>query len=180
MSAGSVCLLSEHGKPQSRVPLRGVELRSTESSCGPQQGSLVTKPRLPRQLSGREPACQCRRHGFNPWVGKIPWRRKWQPTPVFLPGESPWTALVGYSPWSHRVRHNLATKQETVGKVRGLFPIVSWPLPGRLECPRAAVTTILLARCSHQMFVSSKNRHVEALPPESLYLEAGPCRGNSL
>ena len=36
-------------------------------------------------LSGKEPACQCRRskrQGFNPWVGKIPWRRKWQPTPV--------------------------------------------------------------------------------------------------
>ena len=29
--------------------------------------------------------------GFDPWVGKIPWRRAWQPTPVFLPGESPWT-----------------------------------------------------------------------------------------
>ena len=41
--------------------------------------------------SGGEPACQCRRRkrlGFSPWVGKIPWRRKWQPTPVFLPGES--------------------------------------------------------------------------------------------
>ena len=31
---------------------------------------------------------QCRRPKFNPWIGKIPWRRKWQPTPVFLPGES--------------------------------------------------------------------------------------------
>jgi len=31
---------------------------------------------------------QCRRHGFNPWVRKIPWRRAEQPTPVFLPGES--------------------------------------------------------------------------------------------
>ena len=44
--------------------------------------------------SGKEPACQCRRHkrhGFHPWVGKIPWRRAWQPTPVFLPGDSPWT-----------------------------------------------------------------------------------------
>ena len=41
--------------------------------------------------SGKEPACQCRRqkrHGFNLWVGKIPWRRAWKPTPVFLPGES--------------------------------------------------------------------------------------------
>ena len=42
---------------------------------------------------------QCRRPGFNPWLGKIPWRRKWQPTPVFLPGKSHgWRSLVGYSP----------------------------------------------------------------------------------
>ena len=41
-------------------------------------------------LSGKELICQFRRlkrHGFGPWVGKIPWRRKWQPTTVFLPGE---------------------------------------------------------------------------------------------
>ena len=43
---------------------------------------------LPRWLSGRESACQCRRHGFSPWVERIPWRKKWQPTPVFLPGKS--------------------------------------------------------------------------------------------
>ena len=45
---------------------------------------------LPRWQSGKEPTCQhkrCKRHGFDPWVGKIPWRRKWQPTPVSLPGE---------------------------------------------------------------------------------------------
>ena len=40
------------------------------------------------------------RCGFDPWVGKIPWRREWQPTPVFLPGESyGQRRLVGYSPW---------------------------------------------------------------------------------
>ena len=39
-------------------------------------------------LRGKESASQCSRQGFNPWVGKIPWRRKWQPTPVFLPGKS--------------------------------------------------------------------------------------------
>ena len=45
---------------------------------------------------------QCRRPGFNPWVGKIPWRRAWQSTPVFLPGKSHGQrTLVGYSPWSH-------------------------------------------------------------------------------
>ena len=43
---------------------------------------------------------QCGRSGFDPWVGKIPWRRKWQPTPVLLPGKSHvWRSLVGYSPW---------------------------------------------------------------------------------
>ena len=41
----------------------------------------------PRWLSGKESACPCRRHGFDPGVRKIPWRRKWQPTPVFLPGK---------------------------------------------------------------------------------------------
>ena len=49
---------------------------------------------------------QCRRHkrcGFNPWVGKIPWRRTWQPTPVFLPGKSHGQRnLAGYGPWCHK------------------------------------------------------------------------------
>ena len=40
---------------------------------------------------------------FKPWVGKISWRRKWQPTPVFLPGKSHgWRSLVGYSPWGRK------------------------------------------------------------------------------
>ena len=44
-----------------------------------------------------------RRPGFDPWVGKIPWRRKWQPTPVFLPGESHGQrSLEGYSPQGHK------------------------------------------------------------------------------
>ena len=54
--------------------------------------------RLPRWLSGKESACQYRRHrrhGFDPWVGKIPLRRKWQPTPLFLPGKVPWTEKPG-------------------------------------------------------------------------------------
>ena len=53
-----------------------------------------------------------RRLRFDPWVGKIPWRRKWQPTPAFLPGKShEQRNLAGYSPRSRkRVRYNLATK----------------------------------------------------------------------
>ena len=46
---------------------------------------------------------QCGRPRFDPWLGKIPWRRKWQPTPVSLPGESHGQrSLAGYSPWSRK------------------------------------------------------------------------------
>ena len=51
------------------------------------------------ELNGKDAACQRRRCRLNPWVGKIPWRRKWQPTPVFLPGERlGQRSLAGYSP----------------------------------------------------------------------------------
>ena len=54
---------------------------------------------FPGDTSGKEPAWQWRRHGFDPWDGKISWRRKWQPTPVFLPGESHGQrSPKGYSP----------------------------------------------------------------------------------
>ena len=64
---------------------------------------------FPGGVSSKEHACQCRkykRRELNPWVGKSPWRRAWQPTPVFLPAES--HGLVGYSSstGSWRVRHN--------------------------------------------------------------------------
>ena len=51
-------------------------------------------------VCGKESDCQCRRRRFNPWSRKIPWRRKWRPTPVFLPGKSyGQRRLVGYSSW---------------------------------------------------------------------------------
>ena len=58
---------------------------------------------FPGGASSKETACQGRRHGrcrFDPWVRKIPWSRKWQPTLVFLPGkfQGP-KSLAGYSPW---------------------------------------------------------------------------------
>ena len=56
--------------------------------------------------NGKEPICQCRRHkrhGFHPSVRRIPWRKKWQPTPVLLPGESQGLrSLAGYSPEGHK------------------------------------------------------------------------------
>ena len=63
---------------------------------------LLPSP-FPGGISGQKLACQsrrCKSRGFDPWVGKILWKRKWQPTAVFLPGESHgWRSLVGYSPW---------------------------------------------------------------------------------
>ena len=59
--------------------------------------------RLPRWLSGKKSACQCRSCGPDPWVGKIPWRRKWQPILVRLPGNfHSQRSLVGYSPWDSK------------------------------------------------------------------------------
>ena len=60
---------------------------------------------LPRWLSGKESVCQCRNYrrcNFDPWVSKICWRRRWQPTPAFLPGKShSQRSLAGYSPRGH-------------------------------------------------------------------------------
>ena len=58
---------------------------------------------FPSGLDGEESACQCKRHRVNPWVGKIPWKREWLSSPVFLPGESHGRrSVVGYSLWAHK------------------------------------------------------------------------------
>ena len=64
-------------------------------SCGRHRG-------FPGGTSDKEPTCQCKRCktcGYDPWVRKIPWRRAWQPTPIFLPREShgQWS-LADYNP----------------------------------------------------------------------------------
>ena len=79
----------------------------------------VREKGFPGGASGKESPCQCRRPKrcrFNPWVRKIPWRGKQQPTPVFLPGESHGQrSLVDYGPWGHErvgYRYNLVIKQQ--------------------------------------------------------------------
>ena len=76
------------------------------SDWSPKHAPYKRYQRFPGGTNDKQPASQCgrrRRHGFNPWVGEIPWRRKWQPTPVFLAGKfhgqrSP----MGYSPLGHK------------------------------------------------------------------------------
>ena len=83
---------------------------------------------FPGGISGKEPACQLRRCRFNPWVGKIPWRRKWQPTPVFLPGESHGQrSLVGYDPQGHKESGTTEVTQHTqhraINSIKDKIPI---------------------------------------------------------
>ena len=85
---------------------------------------------FPGGATGKEPTCQHRKHkrsGFHPCVGKIPWRRAWQPTPVFLPGDShEQRSLVGLqSIGLQRVRHDLGNLAHTyvyVYKICATFP----------------------------------------------------------
>jgi len=58
---------------------------------------------FPGGSDGKETILHCRRLRFDLWVKKIPWRKKWQPTPVFLSGKSHGRrSLVGFSPWGHK------------------------------------------------------------------------------
>ena len=110
--------------------------------------------RLKNGASGKEPTCQCKRHercGFDPWVEKIPWRRKWQCTPVFLPGKCHGQrSLVGYSPQNHRVGHNwsnLARMQYSLGSAPLLVRMHSkWKQGGALSTGKK-MKEQLLANC---------------------------------
>ena len=93
--------------------------------------------------------------GFDPLVGKIPWRRKGRPTPGFLPGKSHGQrSLVGYSPWSHKIRHNLATEQQQWGIQQNeeepllqLMWAVSHLCPGRQESQTPGLGPLNFVTC---------------------------------
>ena len=91
---------------------------------------------LPKWLTGKEFACQHRSVGFDPWVRKIPWRKTWQPTPVFLPGKCHGQrSQVGYSPWGRQesdVTEYACTPRKNPGKVLqktryGKWNMEFWP-----------------------------------------------------
>ena len=129
--------------------------------------------------SGKEPSCQCRRHKrlrFDPWVGKIPWRRVWKPTPIFLPGESHGQrSLAGYSPWRHSqtglsqqacmlqpqssTRTALLTQQKALDP--NSFPSFSWPNATHLSALNANV-----ASSRHVLMPSNRS----VLPSTCLYI----------
>ena len=93
---------------------------------------------------------KCRRCKFNPWVRKILWRRKWLPTPVFLPGKvHRQRCLVGYSLWGwKRDEHDLATKQHII-ETPGLVGVTLFPFD-----PVRWYWTFLLRNLLTQKYVS--------------------------
>ena len=105
---------------------------------------------LPRQLSWERIRLQCMRSRFNPWIGKIPWRRAWQPTPVFcLENPHGQRSLVAYSPWGHKELY-MTERLSTISTITLLF-IISYciqlvyhksPSVGYLQFP------VLAIRCS--------------------------------
>ena len=103
----------------------------------------------------KESACQCRRCRFNPWVGNIPWRRKWQPTPVSLPGKSRGQRrLVGYSPWGVAV-----TKSQTrlsISMKQGVITVPATSLPAWCYSPQCwgSERNLFRAACSRTVPVA--------------------------
>ena len=111
-------------------------------------GNCCRQQGFPGGASGREPTCQFRRHrrhGFDPWVGKIPWRRPWQPTPVFLPGEPHGQRILAdFSPWgaechtclrrfSMHTRCRQRCTGEKIGSERCNRQCVTWQRQGKLS-----------------------------------------------
>ena len=97
------CFLTKSKEAEKNPERPSLSYLCYETARGTSDRSKVdTQMGFPGGTSGKEPACQCRRQkrrGFKPWVREIPWRRAWQPTPVFLPGETRGQrSLVGYSP----------------------------------------------------------------------------------
>ena len=78
---------------------------------------------FPRWHCRKESACQSKRCRFDLWVEKIPWRRKWQPTPVFLPGKSyRQRSTAGYSPWGPKesdMTEQLSTQHIIYRQIKG-------------------------------------------------------------
>ena len=99
---------------------------------GQTNDQIIQRP-LPWWLSQQWIRLQCGRPGFDPWVGKIPLRRAWQSTPVFLPGKSLWTEEPGglQSMGSQRVGHNSEWLSTLKLKNKKINPVKNGPNPSK-------------------------------------------------
>ena len=108
-------------------------------------------------LRGKESTCQCRRHSrymLNSWVRKLPWRRKWQPHPVFLPGESHrQRSLADYSPWGGKSQMWL-NNNRAGGQGKGL----PWQTSSQDCAPNANSTSLIPGQETKIMYATWHNQ----------------------
>ena len=116
---------------------------------------------LPRWCSGKESACQCsrcKRLRFDCWFGKVPWRRKWQSTPVFLPGKfHGQRRLAGNSPWARKEtdmteQQNTHTQLAFQGTIASSVVTTTQSVDGFLSCTHSLCTSPLYPRIYHEIF----------------------------
>ena len=145
---------------------------------------------LPWRFSSKESASQCRRCGFHPWIGKTFWRRKWQPTAIFLPGKSHGQrTLVGYSSQGgKRFRHDWVTQQQNTDWIHNTWPPLKCPVRYMLVLEKDSSTSFeenligvigcLLAKPNGSVAASAASGNMLELlnlhPTPSLW---GPCGG---
>ena len=131
----------------------------------------------PMWLSGKESTCHCRRpmrYEFHLWIGKIPWRRKWQSTPVFLLGKSHGQgSLVGYSPWHpKRIGHDLVTKimgSKSKDSEQGLWSQAAWVW---ILTQHPHFTCVALDK----LLSPSEPQYLQLYDGDDNYLDVGCCR----
>ena len=97
-----------------------------DNACESALWAMMTDAMANVSIGGFLDGSQCRRRGFHPWVGKIPWTRKWQPTAVMLPGKSHGhKSLADYSPWGHEESNTTELLSMHTGQILfHLFPTV--------------------------------------------------------
>ena len=115
------------------IPGQGIKINLVRKNC-----ICIYKCTLymgfPWWLNSKDSTGQCNRHGFDPWVGKIPWRTAWQPTPVILPGESPRTKEWWVT--AHGVTESDMTERlsTALGSLNMLLKCLTWGIwPFRLR-----------------------------------------------
>ena len=132
--------------PRSWVPAQNKKAQNSIAFYGAMHFSLSLW-----WLNGKESACQCKRQGFDLQIRKIPWRRKWQPAPVFMPGEcNGQRSLAGYSPQDHKeldMMEQLGICITTLKHQMSSFGLHNSTTPGNCSIP-----FLLLQMCDIDIF----------------------------
>ena len=139
---------------------------------------------LLRWLSSKESTCQHRRlkrHGFDPWVGKIPWSRKWQPTPVFLRGKfHGQRSLAGYSPWDPKesaMTEHTHTEEGVRGTLVKSAAELEAQLPGA-ETTDSVQFSSVTQLCPHSLRLHEPQHASPPCPSTTAGVYPNPCPSN--